>query len=204
MLFFFKYSIFITGDEISSTVSHSAVTVIKVLNCTNHLEERRSSSIPETVTNIENILEHRIQTNWQFMVIITCVLIALTIGYLGRCVHRQWKSRVPQVSNRNTAAQNTAFDENHQIEIFYDEIQNTDYEDPGRYRTVEFDNNSGNVINTSQEKMDSVSIIPVKSSLEPSTDQAFNGKYESETFIYENQPELEKREIDDLYLTPTM
>lgn len=185
-------------------MSHSAVTVIKVPNCTDHLEERSTSTIPETDTNIENILEHRIKTNWQFMVIITCVLIALTIGYLGRCIHRQWKSRVSQVSNTNTASQNTVFDENQQIEFFYDEIQNADYEDPGRYRTVAFDNDSGNVINTSQEKMDSVSIIPIRSSLEPSTDQALNGKYESENFMYENQPEVEMREIDDLYLTPTM
>lgn len=60
--------------------------------------------------------------------------------------------------------------------FFYDEIQNADYEDPRRYRTVAFDNDSGNVITTSQEKMDSASVIPIRSSLEPSTDQSFKGK----------------------------
>lgn len=148
-----------------------------VSNLMDNLEEISTKIVPEiTDTNTDNILEHRIQTNWQFMVIITCVLIALVILYLGRCVHRQWTSRVHQVSNTNTEVPNTAVNESHQIKFFYDEIQNVEYEDPLRYRTVECDDNNENSMTTSREKIDSVSIIPIRSSLEPSTDEALPGK----------------------------
>lgn len=83
-------------------------------------------------------------------------------------------------------------------------MQNEEYEDPERYRTVACDDNSGNGINTSQEKMDSVSIIPILLSLEPSTDEALNGHHVSESTMYENQLEIEIRETGDLYLSPTV
>lgn len=169
------------------------------------MEDRSTLTILKiTDTNIRTIIEHRIQTNWQFMLIITCVLIVLAATYLGRCVHRHCKSRAHQVSTTNTAAQNTSINESHQIEFFYEEMQNVEYEDPERYRTVACDDNSGNGINTSQEKMDSVSIIPILLSLEPSTDEALNGHHVSENTMYENQPKIEIRETGDLYLTPTM
>lgn len=194
-------NVFITGNVISSTVPHSAVTVTEVLNRTDHLEERSTSTILKiTDTNIGTILEHRIQTNWQFMLIITCVIIILTTSYLGRCVYRQWKSRTHQ-GNTNTAALNMAINENPQIQYFYDEIQNVEYEDPERYRTLACDDNSGNGKNTSQVKMYSVSI---RSSLEPSTDEPLNGNHVSENRMYENLPKIEIRECNDLYLTPFM
>lgn len=157
-------NVFITGNVISSTVSRSAVTVTEVLNRTDHLEERSTSTILKiTDTNIGTILEHRIQTNWQFMLIITCLLIFLATTYLGRCVHRHWKSRAHQVSNTNTTAPDTTINDSNQIEYFYEEMQNAIYEDPERYRTIAYDGNSRNGINTSQEKIDSVSITHIRS-----------------------------------------
>lgn len=199
-------TVFITGNEISSSIPRPSVTALRDLNRTDLLEERSTSTILKiTDTNIRTIIEHRIQTNWQFMLIITCVLIVLAATYLGRCVNRHCKSRAHQVSNTFTAAQNTSINESHQIEYFYEEMQNVEYEDPEHYRTVACDDYSGNIaINTSQEKMDSVSIILIRSSLEPSTDEPFNGHHVSENTMYENQPKIEIRETDDLYLTPTM
>lgn len=198
-------TIFITGYGENSTVQFSDIKSTDVFNLMDNLEEISTTKISKiTDPNTDNILEHRIQTNWQFMVIITCVLIALTILYLGRCVHRQWISRIHQVSNTNTAVPNAAINESHQIEFFYDEIQNVEYEDHWRYRTIECDDNNGNSTNTSQEKIESVSIIPIRSSLEPSTDEALTGEHVSENTVYENQPEIEIRKSGDLYLTPIL
>lgn len=202
-------TVLIAGYNENSTVPLSAVISTNVLNRMNHFEviSTCSSKIPEiTDSNIGTILEHRIQTNWQFMLIMACVLIALTITYLGRCVHRHWKSRVHQVSNINTTASNRGINESHQIEYFYEEMQNVEYEDPDRYRTIALDDNSGNSINISQEKMDSLSIMPIRSSLESSTDETpTNISYHvSEFTMYVNQPGIEIRESDDMYLTPTM
>lgn len=78
------------------------------------------------------------------------MLVALAIADIGQCVHLQRKSRIHQVRNTNTAAPNTTFNESHQIEYYYEEMQNAAYEGPERYRTVACDENSGNVdINTS-------------------------------------------------------
>lgn len=201
----FIKTVFIVGNELSSSIPRSTVTALKDLNRTDLLEERSTLTILKiTDTNIRTIIEHRIQTNWQFMLIITCVLIVLAATYLGRCVHRHCKFNAQQVGNTNTAAQITSLNESHQIEYFYEEMQNVEYEDPERYRTVACDDNSVNGINTSQEKMDSVSIIPIMSSLEPSTDEALKRQHVSENTTYENQPKIEIRDTGDLYLSPTV
>lgn len=202
-------TVLIAGYKENSTVPLSAVISTNFINRMNYMEviSTRTSKIPEiTESNIGTILEHRIQTNWQFMLIMACVLIALTTTYLGRCVHRHWKSRAHQVSNINTTAQNRGINESHQVEYIYEEMQNVEYEDPDRYRTVALSDNSGNVINTSQEKMDSVSIIPIRSSLESLTDETPTDIvcHVSEITMYENQPGFEIRESGDMYLTPTM
>lgn len=194
-------TVFITGNEIRSSIPRSSVTGLKDLHRTDLLEERSTSTILKIPdTNIRTIIEHRIQTNWQFMLIITCVLIVLAATYLGRCVHRHCKSNAQQVGNTNTAAQNTSINESHQIE-YYEEMHNVEYEDPERYRTVACDDNSENGINTSQAKMDSVSIIPILLSLEPSTDVALNGNHVSENAMY---LKIEIKETGDLYLSPTL
>lgn len=205
---YFETVLFAGYDE-NPTVPLSVVISTNDLNRSDHLEviSTYTSKIQDmTDTNIGTILEHRIQTNWQFMLIITGVLIALSVAYLGRCVHRHWKTRIHQVSNTNTAAPNTAVNENHQILYFYEEIQNVEYEEPDRYRTVAFDDNSGNIINTSQEKIDSLSIIPIRSLLESSIDgPRINVVHHvSENTMYENQPGVKIRESDDMYLSPTM
>lgn len=202
-------TVLIAGYKENSTVPLPAVISTNVINRMNYLEviSTRTSKIPEiTESNIGTILEHRIQTNWHFMLIMACVLIALTTTYLGRCVHRHWKSRAHQVSNINTTGPNRGINESHQIEYIYEEMQNVEYEDPDRYRTIALYDNSGNVINTSQEKMDSVSIIPIRSSLESSTDETPTDIvcHVSEITMYENQPGFEIRESGDMYLTPTM
>lgn len=197
--------VIIIGDEKTSTVPRSAVTVIKVLNPTDHLEEISTLTILKiTDTNIGTILEHRIQTNWQFMVIITCVLIAFALAYIWQCVHRHWKSRYNQVRNTNTTAPNTATNENHQIGCFYEVIQSAEYEDPERYRTIALVDNGRNDLNNSQEKFDSVSIIPIRSSSESSSDEALNGPHVSANTMYENHSEIEITEKRDLYLIPIM
>lgn len=197
-------TLLITGDEISSSIPRSSVTALKGLNRTDLLEERSTPTILKiTDTHIRTIIEHRIQTNWQFMLIITCVLIVLAATYLGRCVHRHCKSNAQQVGNTNTAAQNISMNESHQIE-YHEEMQNVEYEDTERYRTVACDDNSGNGINTSQEKMDSVSIIPILLSLESSTDEALNRHHVSENTMYERQLKIDIRETGDLYLSPTV
>lgn len=202
-------TVLFAGYDENPTVPLSVVISTNVLNRTDHLEviSTYTSKIQDiTDTNIGTILEHRIQTNWQFMLIITGVLIALAVAYLGRCVHRHWKTRIHQESNTNTVALNTAVNESHQILYFYEEIQNVEYEEPDRYRTVAFDDNSGNVINTSQEKIDSLSIIPIRSLLESSIDGPCTNvvHHVSENTMYENQPGIEIRESDDMYLSPTM
>lgn len=58
-------TVFITGNEIRSSIPRSSVTVLKDLNRTDLLEERSTPTILKiTDTNIRTIIEHRIQTNW--------------------------------------------------------------------------------------------------------------------------------------------
>lgn len=91
---FFKNPVFITGNERNSTVSRSAATVTEVLSCTDLSKENNClNNSKNHGYNFGTILEPQKQTNWKCMAIITCVLLALALTYLGTCFHRHWKSR---------------------------------------------------------------------------------------------------------------
>lgn len=92
---------------------------------------------------------------------ILAVLVFLAVVYLGKCVRRQFTSRTPQGSHTNTATPNIMLNENHQIEGCYEQIQDAEHEDPGRYLTPA--NESGTVgpcpnQETIEEKIELVSI----------------------------------------------
>lgn len=58
-----------------------------------------------------------------------------------------------------------------EIECFYEQIQNIEYEDPERYLTASQDDGHRDGINNSQEKMDEVSIKSIEPSAAPSNDE---------------------------------
>lgn len=85
-----------------------------------------------------------------------------------------------------------------EIECFYEQIQNIEYEDPERYLTAAQDDSRRDGINNSQEKMDEVSIRSIGPSIAPSNDEPMI----SENVLYENQSNNGVRETDGLYLSP--
>lgn len=184
------FSVFIIEQETTPTeqiiiVSNSD----NIFNSKHHFEGRSTLTISKfTKPNIDGNLENRIQTIWQFVLIMLAVFSGLAFIYLGKC--RQWTSRSLQVSNTNTSAPESALNVSNQIECLYEQIQNIEYEDPERYLPALHDDSRGGDMNVSQEKMIFVSI----SSLEPLNE---------EDVKYENQPNSGIREIDDPYLTPT-
>lgn len=172
----------------------SISTFDKIIYSTQRLKGKGTSmvtKIPET--NVGGKLENRIQTIWQFMLIILAVLSVLLFTYLGKCLHRQWTPRAVQVSNTRTSSQDIALDVSNRIE--YEQIQNVEYEDPERYLMVVNDDSTGGGINDRQEKIDSRSI-------RPSNEKAQNEEHKCESVMYENQSNEGVREADDLYLTP--
>lgn len=85
-----------------------------------------------------------------------------------------------------------------EIECFYEQIQNIEYEDPERYLTASQDDGHRDGINNSQEKMDEVSIKSIEPSAAPSNDEPLI----SENVFYENQSNNGVEETDGLYLSP--
>lgn len=163
----------------------------------------KTLTIPKNIeTIIGGNLENRIQTIWQFILIILAVLSLLAFTYIGKCLHRQWTSRSLQVSNTNTSAPESALNMRNDIECFYEQIQNIEYEDPERYLTAAQDDSHRDGINNSQEKIDAVSIRSIGPSTEPTNNEPLNREYNSEKVMYENQPNNGVREDDGLYLTP--
>lgn len=186
------FSVFIIEQETTPTEQIIVVSNSdNIFNSKHHFEGRSTLTISKfTKPNIDGNLENRIQTIWQFVLIMLAVFSGLAFIYLGKCVHRQWTSRSLQVSNTNTSAPESALNVSNQIECLYEQIQNIEYEDPERYLPALHDDSRGGDMNVSQEKMIFVSI----SSLEPPNE---------EDVKYENQPNSGIREIDDPYLTPT-
>lgn len=169
------------------------------------MEGSSSLTIPKIIeTNIGGSLESRIQTIWQFILIILAVLSLLAFAYIGKCLHRQWTFRSFQVTNTNTLAPESALDMRNEIECVYEQIQNIEYEDPERYLTAAQDDSHRDGINNSQEKIDALSIRSVGQPIEPSNIEPRNRESKSEKIMYENQPNNGIRETDDLYLTPIM
>lgn len=188
----FIFSVFIIEQETTATEQIIVVSNSdNIFNSKHHFEGRSTLTISKfTKPNIDGNLENRIQTIWQFVLIMLAVFSGLAFIYLGKCVHRQWTSRSLQISNTNTSAPESALNVSNQIECLYEQIQNIEYEDPERYLPALHDDSRVDGMNVSQEKMIFVSI----SSLEPPNE---------EDVMYENQPNSGIREIDDPYLTPT-
>lgn len=197
---------FITGQDEISTVSIVFVSSFdKIVSSTHHMGGSRTLTIPKNIeTNIGGNLENRIQTIWQFILIILAVLSLLAFTYIGKCLHRQWTSRTLQISNTNTSAPESALNMRNDIECFYEQIQNIEYEDPERYLTAAQDDSHRDGINNSQEKIDAVSIRSIGLSIEPTNNEPLNRESNSENVMYENQPNKGVREDDGLYLTPIM
>lgn len=206
MLFDQLFICFITGQDDISTVSIVFVNSYdKIVSSTYHIGESRTLTNPKFIeTNFGGNLENRIQTIWQFILIILAVLSLLAFAYIGKCLHRQWTFRSLQVSNTNASAPESALDMRNEIECFYEQIQNIEYEDPDRYLTAAQDDSHRDGIYNSQEKIDALSIKSVGQSIEPSNIEPRNRESKSENVMYENQPNNGVRETDDLYLTPIM
>lgn len=85
-----------------------------------------------------------------------------------------------------------------EIECFYEQIQNIEYEEPERYLTAAQDDSHRDGINSSQEKMDDVSFKSIGPSIAPSNDEPLI----NENVFYENQSKNGVRETDGLYLSP--
>lgn len=151
------------------------------------MEEKSTLTIPKiSESNIGGNIENRIQTIWQFM------LIILALTYLGKCIHRQWTFRSLLVSITNTPAPTIALNVSNEADCKYEEIQNVEYEDPDRYLS------SAPNVNNSQGKVDSGSI-------RPSPQLLIEGLTEEQKFekmMYENQSTKGVRETEDLYLSP--
>lgn len=85
-----------------------------------------------------------------------------------------------------------------EIECFYEQIQNIEYEEPEHYLTAAQDDSHRDGINSSQEKMDDVSFKSIGPSIAPSNDEPLI----NENVFYENQSKNGVRETDGLYLSP--
>lgn len=124
---------FITDEETGFTVPHVKLTSFsKYVNQSHGFESRSTSTVLDiNKTQDEDSLKHSIKTIWQLMLMILAVLVFLALVYLGKCVRRQFTSRTHQVGLTNTATPN----ENHQIEGWYEQIQDSEHEDTRRYLT---------------------------------------------------------------------
>lgn len=205
--YYFKQNeVFISGHEEISTVSNVFVSSFeKIVFSTNHLGGSRTLTNPKIIeTNNGGNLENRIQTIWQFILIILAVLSLLAFTYIGKCFHRQWTSRSLQLGNTNTSAPELALNTRNEIECLYEQIQNIEYEEPERYLTAVQDDIHIDGINNSQEKIDAVSIESIEPSIEQSNNDPLNRESKTENVMYENQPNTGIQKNDGLYLTPIM
>lgn len=195
---------FIADEETGFTVPHVTLTSFSKYVIQSHGFESRSTS---TVLDInekkdEDSLKNSIKTIWQLMLMILAVLVFLAVVYLGKCVRRQFTSRTPQGSHTNTATPNIMLNENHQIEGCYEQIQDAEHEDSGRYLTPAC-NESGTVgpcpnQETIEEKIELVSIAMMPG---PSNDNVQKRKKASDNKdMYKNTV----KEFDDMYISPCM
>lgn len=191
----------ITDEEAGFTVPH--VTLTSFSKYVNHSYDFESSST-STVFDInekkdEDSLKNSITTMWQLMLMILAVLVFLVLVNLGKCIRRQFTSRTHQVSHTNTSTPNVMLNENHQTEGCYEQIQDAENEDSGRYLTPAC-NESGTVdpcLNqeTIGEKIELVSIAG------PSNDNVQKKEKASDRIdMYKNTV----NEYDDMYISPCM
>lgn len=131
---------------------------------------------------------------------ILAVLVFLALVYLGKCVRRQFTYRTHQVSLTNTATPNVMLNENHQIGGWYEEIQDAEHEDSGRYLTPGC-NESGTIgPNPNQETIEEkIELVSISMMPGPSNDNAQKRENASDkNDIYKNTV----KEYDDMYISP--
>lgn len=198
----------IADKEATHTVSHIAVTSSdKHVDILSYLIKESTPTIQDITEqnfgeNLNQGLEHRIQTNWQLMLIILGVLLVLTFTYLGKCVHRHCTSRNFKVSNTKTAGPDVTLDQINQIETFYERVQDIEYDEPERYLAAANDDIHGRGtiqnLDSSLEKKEPVVNVVV----EQTQNTALNAKNVIEKIEYANQQASE--ETNDLYITPCL
>lgn len=202
-----SFWISIADKEATHTVSRIAVTSSdKHVDILSYLIKESTPTIqditePNFGENLNQGLEHRIQTNWQLMLIILGVLLVLTFTYLGKCVHRHCTSRNFKVSNTKTAGPDMTLDQINQIETFYERVQDIEYDEPERYLAADDIHGRGTIQNldSSLEKKEPMFINVV---VEQTQDTALNAENVIEKNEYANQQASE--ETNDLYITPCM
>lgn len=140
---------------------------------------------------------------WRLIIITLGMFILVATIYLGKCAHRHWTSRSHHIINTNSVAPNAIQNECNPIDC-YEQIHHVEYEDPQRYLDATSSDGRGISINNSSEKMDTVAIVPFGELSLPSTVEALNVESASENVLFQNQYYSEAREIDDLYLTPSV
>lgn len=198
----------IADKEATHTVSHIAVTSSdKHVDILSYLIKESTPTIQDITEqnfgeNLNQGLEHRIQTNWQLVLIILGVLLVLTFTYLGKCVHRHCTSRNFKVSNTKTAGPDVTLDQINQIETFYERVQDIEYDEPERYLAAANDDIHGRGtiqnLDSSLEKKEPVVNVVV----EQTQNTALNAKNVIEKIEYANQQASE--ETNDLYITPCL
>lgn len=189
---------FITDEETGSTVPHVKLTSFsKYVNISHGFESRSTSTVLDVnETQDEDSLKNSIKTIWQLMLMILAVLVFLALVYLGKCVRRQFTSRTHQVGLTNTAAPN----ENHQIEGWYEQIQDAEHEDSGRYLTPAC-NESEKIgprpnQETNEEKIELVAISMMPGASNDNVQKEVNASDKND--IYKNTV----KEYDDMYISP--
>lgn len=193
---------FITDEETGVTVPHVTLTSFsKYVNQSHGFESKSTSAVLDiNETQDEDSLKNSIKTIWQLMLMILAVLVFLALVYLGKCVRRQFTNRTHQVSHTNTPTPNVMLNENHQIEGWYEQIQDAEHEDSGRYLTPACNESRtiGPLPNqeTIEEKIELVSISMMPG---PSNDNVQKRENTSDkNDIYKNTV----KEYDDMYISP--
>lgn len=193
---------FITDEKTGFTVPHlTQASFSKYINQSDYFESRSTSTILYiNKTKDEDSLKNSIKTIWQLMLMILAVLVFLALVYLGRCVRRQFTYRTHPVSHTNTATPNVMLNENHQIEGWYEQIQDAEHEDSGRYLTPAC-NESGTIgprsnEETIEEKKELVSIAMMPGPSNDNVQKRENANDKND--IYKNIV----KEYDDMYISP--
>lgn len=193
---------FITDEETGFTVPHVKQTSFSKYDNRSHGFESRSTSTVLDVneTQDEDSLKNSIKTIWQLMLMILAVLVFLALVYLGKCVRRQFTNRTHQVSLANTATPNVMLNENHQMEGWYEQIQDAEHEDSGRYLTPAC-NESGPIGRRPnqekiEEKIELVSIAMMPGPSNDNVQKRENASDKNDTF------KNTVKEYDDMYISP--
>lgn len=192
---------FITDEKTGFTAPHLTLTSFsKYINQSYDFESRSTPTVLDiNETKDEDSLKNSIKTIWQLMLMILAVLVFLALVYLGKCVRRQFTSRTHQVGPSNTAT--SMLNENHQIESCYEQIQDAEHEDSGRYLTPACDESRAAGTCPNQETIEEkIELLSVAMTSGLSNDNVPKKEKPSDKHMYENTV----KEYDDMYISPCM